>query len=64
MTSVQGQERLAHRGQASKVPIGPVSNRSINKNHKDPIRSNKSGPFEAPTGPFKAPAGPSQASLA
>ena len=71
MTSVRGRRRPAYRGQAPKGPIGPASNKFDNKDHKDPLKSNKSGPSEAPTepfkafiGPFKALAGPFQASLA
>ena len=62
MTSVQGQRRFAHRGQASKVPIGPVSNRSDDEDHEDPLGSNKPGPSEAPTELFEAPTRPFKAS--
>ena len=61
ITSVQGQGRLAHKGQAFKGPIGPASNRFNDEDYKDPLGSNKPGPSEAPTGPFKAPTGPFKA---
>ena len=71
ITSVQERKRLAQTNQAPKGSIGPVFNKSNNEDHKDSLKSNKPGPFEAPirpfeapTGPFEAPAAPPQASLA
>ncbi len=64
MTSVRGRDQPICRGQASEAPTGLPSS---NGDHKDPLGSNKSGPFEAPagseapTGPPETPPGPSQA---
>ncbi len=54
MTSVRGRGRPARRGQASKAATDPSSS---NRDHKNPLESNKLGPSEAPTG-SEAPAGP------
>ncbi len=64
MTSVKGRGRPARRGQVSEAPTGPPSS---NGDHKDPLRSNKTEPSEAPdgsetlAGPLEAPSKPSQA---
>ncbi len=68
MTLIRGQGRLAQKDQASKAPSAPLSNRSNNGDHEDPLKSNKSGPFESPTRPKaltgpEAPAGPPQVLL-
>ncbi len=67
MTSVRGQDWLAQRGQAFKAPIGPsLFNRSDDRDHEDPLRSNKPEPSKASVGletpaARKAPPGPPQA---
>ncbi len=60
MTSVRGRGQPAQRSQASKVPTSfSSSNKSANGDHKDPLRSNEPGPFEASAeasgGPLQAP---------
>ena len=62
ITSVRGRGRLARRAQASKAPTGPSFVRS-NNDHKDPLWSNKPGPFKAfsESGLPKIPLRPSQA---
>ncbi len=67
MTSVGGRGRPVRRDQASEALSGPPSS---NGDYEDPLRSNESGPSEAPagseapeapTGPLEAPPGPPQA---
>ncbi len=57
MPSVRGRGRPVRRGQASEAPTSPPSSHG---DHKDPVRSSKSGPSEASTG-SEAPAGPPEA---
>ncbi len=71
MTSVRRRDRPIHKGQAFKALTNPLSS---NKNHEDPLESNKPGPSEAsadskgpvrpetPAGP-EAPSGTPQAPL-
>ncbi len=64
MTLVRGQGRPVQRDQASKTPTGPFSsNKSDNRDHKDPLGSNEPGPSKAPAGSkalagSEIPAGP------
>ena len=51
MTSVQEQGWLAQRGQASKIP----TNRFNNRDHKDPLGSNKPEPSKALEAPVEPP---------
>ncbi len=54
MTSVRGQSRPTQKSQASEAP----TNLFNDGNHKDPLKSNKSGPseaLEASIGPLEAP---------
>ena len=54
MTSIQGQEWPTQRGQASEAP----TDRSNNKDHKNPLGSNRFGlskALEAPIRSFKTP---------
>ena len=61
MISVQRRGRPARRGQVSEGAICPASNKSNDKDHKDPLGSNKLGPSEALIRPFEAPTGPFEA---
>ena len=59
MILVQGQEWPAQKSQAFKTS----TNRSNNRNHKNPLKSNKPGPSKAPealTRPFKTPEAPTR----
>ncbi len=61
MTSVRGRDQPAQRGQTFKAPTDTSSsNKFDNRDHENPLGSNKLGPFKALAGP-KAPLGPSQA---
>ena len=62
MTSVRRQGCPTHRGQASKAPTNLSSVKS-NNNHKNPLGSNKPGPFKALPGSFEAHSGPPQTLL-
>ncbi len=58
MTSVRGRGQLVQKGQAFKAPIVLLSsNKSDDRDHKDPLGLNKPRPSKTPTG-HKAPAGP------
>ncbi len=48
-TSVRGQGCLTRRGQVSKALTGPSSNRFNNRDHEDPLRSNKPRPSKVST---------------
>ncbi len=58
MTSVRGRDRLARRDQTSKAPTGPPSS---NRDHKNPLGSDKPGPSKALTGAPETPPGLLQA---
>ena len=62
MTLVRGQTRPARKGQAFKALTNPSSIKSDNKDHKNPLKSNKPGPPKAFSGsePPKAPSRSSQ----
>ncbi len=59
MTSIQRRGCLA-KGQASKAPTRPTSNRSNDGDYEDPLEFNKPRPFKVPAEAF---AGPPQAPL-
>ncbi len=68
MTSVGGQDRSTWRNQASEAPTSPLSNRSDDGDHENPLGSNEPRLSKAPAGSEtparpEAPARPTQAPL-
>ena len=49
MTSIRERDYFVQKNQVSKTPISLLSNRFNNRDHKDPLKSNKSEPSKALT---------------